>query len=403
MVNKDLILVSGDSEGKKLARDIFRILREEYSIGEDVKVLEGKKANELTPEEKVNKNETRPLVIDEFPDTETRVEAGLFSVQPLTGAHVVYIDYLFQPNSDLSINDRLSQARGFGEMLEYIPIRKLTFCFPYSTYVRAHSVEKYAERGFLQANILRRFIRDFSRLPEDWPNKKARVELITIDVHNEKIFDYCKRYSVLFHHYDPFRAEADYTKLGINKLSDDVKPRLARLTPFLTFYKENEDRLKDAVVVIADDGTEDRTKSFGRSIGELYENMPVAIKDRIDAGNIRVAGFKPFGKITLENIIKGKTAILIDDLLASGGTAVDTTTFLKEKCGASYVIWLLSHNVNTDPSKIETSSIDELYVLDTVPQKTPKVNVLEYSKYLLASRLYKSYKADIPDKRVITF
>ena len=81
--------------------------------------------------------------------------------------------------------------------------------------------------------------------------------------------------------------------------------------------------------------------------------------------------------------VKGKVAILVDDLADTSNTVTRAAKLLKKE-GATYVYALLTHGVFSGDaiSRINASAIDKVVVTNTVPQdehfkQCPKMEVLE--------------------------
>ena len=66
--------------------------------------------------------------------------------------------------------------------------------------------------------------------------------------------------------------------------------------------------------------------------------------------------------------VKGRTCILVDDLVDTAGTLCQAASALKER-GATKVVAYCTHPVLSGPavSNIENSELDELVVTDTIP------------------------------------
>ena len=83
--------------------------------------------------------------------------------------------------------------------------------------------------------------------------------------------------------------------------------------------------------------------------------------------------------------IKGKTAILIDDEIATGGTICESSAILKEH-GAANIIVMCSHPVFSGNAieKLEKAPIDKIIVTDSLPLRTssPKITQLSIAPVL---------------------
>ena len=65
--------------------------------------------------------------------------------------------------------------------------------------------------------------------------------------------------------------------------------------------------------------------------------------------------------------VKGKTCIIVDDIIDSGGTIINAASALK-KSGASEVYVFITHAVlsNNAANKIKNSEIKKLIITDTI-------------------------------------
>ena len=97
--------------------------------------------------------------------------------------------------------------------------------------------------------------------------------------------------------------------------------------------------------------------------------------------------------------VEGKTALVVDDEIASGGTLTAASEFLKLH-GAKNVIAAATHAVFSDPAvdRIDAAWIDKVIVTDTIPVVTdsPKIEVLS------TADLFASAIARIHDGRSVS-
>jgi ribose-phosphate pyrophosphokinase len=68
--------------------------------------------------------------------------------------------------------------------------------------------------------------------------------------------------------------------------------------------------------------------------------------------------------------VRGKTCVMIDDLVDTAGTLCSASAVLKER-GATKVVAYITHPVLSGPAveRLEKSVLDELVVTDTIPLK----------------------------------
>ncbi len=124
------------------------------------------------------------------------------------------------------------------------------------------------------------------------------------------------------------------------------------------YYKEKfKDSKDDTVVVSPDLGSVTRARGFAQKI-----DVPIAIVDkRRPKANVSEV-------MNIIGDIKDKNVILVDDMIDTAGTIVNSAQALRER-GAKQVFACCTHAVLSGPAieRIENSVIDELVVLDTVP------------------------------------
>jgi ribose-phosphate pyrophosphokinase len=121
--------------------------------------------------------------------------------------------------------------------------------------------------------------------------------------------------------------------------------------------------LSNHVVVAGDVG---ESKDVGRYANRL--NLPMAIVDkrRADDDEVAVA-------TNLIGDVEGKTALIVDDEVASAGTLVEAARFVLER-GAIAAEAAVVHPILSGAaiSRIEDSALRSLVVTDTVPVPEPK-------------------------------
>jgi ribose-phosphate pyrophosphokinase len=120
---------------------------------------------------------------------------------------------------------------------------------------------------------------------------------------------------------------------------------------------ERED-LGDLVVVSPDMGFAKMARRFANQLGA---SMAIGDKDRPQHDEAAVV-------MELVGDVKGKNALIVDDMVISGGSLCEMASVLKEK-GAKQIFAAVTHGILTAGSqdRIEKSAIEELVMTDTVP------------------------------------
>jgi ribose-phosphate pyrophosphokinase len=125
------------------------------------------------------------------------------------------------------------------------------------------------------------------------------------------------------------------------------------------------EELTNWILVAADVG---EAKDIGRYANRL--DLPFAIIDKRRNGDNQ----KPQA-VHLIGDVRGKTALIVDDEIASGGTLVEAASFLK-KHGADRVIAAATHAVFSVGAveRIDNAFLEWVVVTDTIPPKPGKVD-----------------------------
>ncbi|MBD3279121.1 MAG: ribose-phosphate diphosphokinase [Candidatus Pacebacteria bacterium] len=144
---------------------------------------------------------------------------------------------------------------------------------------------------------------------------------------------------------------------------------LSAQDPFVEFIKTNLD-LKQAVIVSPDFGG---LKS-ARKLADILK-LPLANidKDRdLNTGKVT--------QVELHGQVKNKTAILFDDVIMSGGTAIKTAKLLKKQA-AKKIYFLATHGIfcNKAQQKLTQSQLDQIIITNSVQhqQLDDKITVLD--------------------------
>ncbi len=115
---------------------------------------------------------------------------------------------------------------------------------------------------------------------------------------------------------------------------------------------------KSPVVVSPDVGGVVRARAIAKQINDL--DLAIIDKRRPQANDTRV--------MNVIGDVRGKTCILVDDIVDTAGTLCTAAEALKEQ-GAIAVVAYITHPVLSGPAveRIAASEIDEMVVTDTIP------------------------------------
>ncbi len=140
------------------------------------------------------------------------------------------------------------------------------------------------------------------------------------------------------------------------------------------FKKKN---IHDLVVVAADIGISKRARDVAARL-----DTPLAIIEKRRIGNDDQSE-----ALNVIGEVEGKTALIFDDEITTGGTLVNDVSILMQR-GAKEVYFCCTHPVFTSPAlqRINESPVKEVVVTDTVPvsdgKKLSKITVLSIAPLL---------------------
>jgi ribose-phosphate pyrophosphokinase len=145
---------------------------------------------------------------------------------------------------------------------------------------------------------------------------------------------------------------------------------------FLEYYQHHD--LEDYVIISPDAGRANRVRAFAR---RLKQGLPIAIVDKRRTGPNQALVLNVVGDV------KGKTALIYDDMLDTGGTMVEGARAIIEQ-GAKQVFACVVHPLlsGSAAKKISESCIQELVVTDTIilppEKKNDKIKILSVAGLL---------------------
>jgi len=136
-------------------------------------------------------------------------------------------------------------------------------------------------------------------------------------------------------------------------------------------------RFENLIVVSPDAGGVERARFYAK---RLDTDLAIIDKRRVDANVAET--------MNVIGDVEGRTAVIVDDMVDTGGTVVGSVRALKER-GAKSVIGCFSHAVLSGPALARLSSVEveRVVVTDTIPltdekARFPKITVLSVAKLL---------------------
>ncbi|GBF79130.1 ribose-phosphate pyrophosphokinase [Aphanothece sacrum] len=247
-----------------------------------------------------------PMVRKQFADGELYIQIQ----ESIRGCDV----YLIQPCCH-PVNDHLMELLIMIDACRRASARQITAVVPYYGYARAD--RKTAGRESITAKLVANLI-----------TEAGAQRVLAMDLHSAQIQGY---FDIPFDH--------------------------VYGSPVLQDYLASKN-LSDLVVVSPDVGGVARARSFAKKLNEA----PLAIIDkRRQSHNVAQV-------LNLIGDVKGKTAVLVDDMIDTAGTITEGARLLREE-GARQVYACATHAVFSEPaiSRLSSGMFEEVIVTNTIP------------------------------------
>lgn len=269
-----------------------------------------------------------------FADSECRVRIE----EDVEGKDVFVIQSLSNP-----VDELLMELLLMGDAIKRGEARKLVAVIPYHGYARQDRIHRPGES--LSAHVVSKLIESV-----------GFDKIITCELHNDAILGF---FEIPVVHVSGLSAFEDLAK--------QIK--------------------EDMVVVTPDAGALKRSQKFA----ELIDAPLALIEKKRDLNRPHtILSMKVVGDIS------GKVAIIVDDVIVTGGTLINAAYILKQK-GAKKVIACATHAdfVGGSDKILKDSPIDQIWVTDTIfipeEKKFNKLKIISIAP-LLASAMQKMIK-----------
>lgn len=247
-----------------------------------------------------------PMVRKRFADGELYIQIQ----ESIRGCDV----YLIQPTCH-PVNDNLMELLIMIDACRRASARQITAVIPYYGYARAD--RKTAGRESITAKLVANLI-----------TEAGANRVLAMDLHSAQIQGY---FDIPFDH--------------------------VYGSPVLLDYLASK-QLSDLVVVSPDVGGVARARAFAKKL----EDAPLAIIDkRRQAHNVAEV-------MNVIGDVKGKTAVLVDDMIDTAGTISEAARILREQ-GAHQVYACATHAVFSPPAieRLSSGVFEEVIVTNTIP------------------------------------
>ena len=276
------------------------------------------------------------IAIATFPDSEIHVQIE----ESIRGADI----YIVQPTCE-PVNDNLMELLIVMDALKRASARQITAVIPYFGYARQD--HKSTGRDPISAKLVANLLAS-----------AGADRIISVDLHATQIQGF---FDIPFDHLTALATLASYLK---------------------------EKHVENGVIVSPDVG---RAK-FAEKYADLLE-LPMALMHKRRAG---VGGTDVEVKAEIVGDVRGRTPIIIDDLIASGSIYKHADSLVAEGANPAYIS--ITHPVLTDDStqRLNRPSIQEIVTTNTIPvpaekQIDGKVSVLSIAP-LLAEAILRIHK-----------
>lgn len=266
-----------------------------------------------------------PMIRKQFADGELYIQIQ----ESIRGCDV----YLVQPTCR-PVNDHLMELLIIIDACRRASARQITAVIPYYGYARAD--RKTAGRESITAKLVANLM-----------TQAGANRIVAMDLHSAQIQGY---FDIPFDH--------------------------VYGSPVLLNYLLSK-KLEDLVVVSPDVGGVARARAFAKKLNDA----PLAIIDkRRQAHNVAEV-------MNVIGDVRGKTAVLVDDMIDTAGTISEGARFLRQQ-GARQVYACATHAVFSPPAieRLSSGVLEEVIVTNTIPipegQQFPQLRVLSVANLI---------------------
>lgn len=268
--------------------------------------------------------ELTPIIRKQFADGEIYIQV----LNSIRGCDV----YLIQPTCH-PVNDCLMELMIMIDACRRASARQITAVLPYSGYARAD--RKTSGRESITAKLIANLI-----------TTAGADRVLAMDLHSAQVQGF-------------FDIPLDHI----------------HSTPVLLSYLQSK-QLSDVVVVSPDIGGVARARAFAKK----FNDAPLAIVDKRRTAHNCAEVMNVIGDV------KGKTAILVDDMIDTAGTITEAAKILRQE-GARQIFACATHAVFSPPAieRLSSGCLEEVIVTNTIPtpenKRFPQLTVVSVANF----------------------
>ena len=279
-------------------------------------------SNRLLTEEIARRMQTRVgnALVDRFKNDECRIEIR----ENVRGAEVFVVQSLCRSPQGATVNDSLMELLLIIDALRRASSNRITAVIPYFGYAKQDKKTKGREP--ISAKLVANMI-----------EMAGAERIVTLDLHAAQIQGFF-----------------------------DVPVDNLMAAPTLCNYLKNQNLQGDRIVVVSPDaGGVPRAETFAK---RLKSNLAVIIKRRPEPDVSEVTH--------IVGDVEGKIAVVVDDMISTGGTLVKAAEALRKK-GATDVYTLATHGIFAGDAiaQFEKSDISRVIVTNTIPRTIDSAKV----------------------------
>jgi len=230
--------------------------------------------------------------------------------------------YVIQPTANPA-DTHLMELFFFCDALRRQEAKKVIAIIPYFGYARQDVQHRPGE--CVSVNVIIRFLESI-----------GFYKVYAINLHDEATEGV---FSIPFKNIDAFPILAEEIKKYVKTVSTDT-----------------------IAVVSPDHGGVERARKFGDNLFGHTEHSIAVVEKKRDLSHVHKSI-----ALDLYGDVKGKTAILVDDLITSGGTLIHAAQLCLDRGAARVLTAVVHHDFSPQaPAKLQASVIEKIFSTDTI-------------------------------------